>query len=689
MGQQTSKLKERVLEEAADRLANNIWVFVPFVVLIATWAFSHPLAMLFSDHAVMWSVLLHISTVALMAEQFLAGKGTRLKRGVRTLMVGFIGHWTAEAIIWGSTGLMGQIWLFALITIAPAVAIVSHLGDDVEDSDGRTDRFTRRFDKIKEAWGHANTKIKKLPVVLRKDGTPNPHKTEYEFEVDDIHQNSDDAMALRKKIAAKEHTSLDQVIIRPDPKDYHKAIGTIIKGDIENQPLPWTGPSIPQGGSIKDPIQLGLRIDGENAAMKIVDMHAQVMGMTGSGKSFGFLWNFFAEVITRYSKAGRTEFWGVDLSKGRQTFGPMEQAIDKLVLEEEDAKQMVLDLLPEIKNRMNILTDEGFKSWHPSSSLRYRIIYFEEAPAFFKLFEDDIDLHGSDLRLWKEARSAGISLVTSLQIATHGEQPKSVLRQITNKVCFGVGDSGDADYGLNSVAIRNGADPSRWAGFNPGMCYMSVNGIPQNEWHTPVRTYLMTQEQMVRHCNEHPAPGKEDWVVTKGKNAEGEDEWFAVSADKYEADEDGITGGVTYERADEAPKQVDDDIDGVPTSVVFEDPEDQESATKWDKEMNDHLESVGLEEAMRELESKPAKRTARMGSLDDVPEGTARERILKVLDAYKAKGIRVMSAGSFVEETKCQRSTVSTALGKLADEGILSRAAHGKYSFGPNYGKIV
>lgn len=689
MGQQTNKIKERIADEAAERLANNIGVVIPFVALIATWAFSHPIRALFDDHALAWSILLHISSTVLMAEQFLAGKGARTKRITKTLLVGFIGHWIAASLVWGSMGLMGQIWLFALITLAPAVAIVSHMSDDVEDDNGRTDRFTRRFDKVKEIWGHTNTKLKRLPSSLRRDGTENPYKVNYEVEVDDNTQNSDDALELRRKIAAKEHISLDEVIVSPHARDYHKATVTLIKGNIEGTGLPWQGPSIPEGGSIKDPIRLGLRIDGENAAMKIVDMHTQVMGMTGSGKSFGFLWNFFSEVITRYSKAGRTEFWGVDLSKGRQTFGPMEQAIDRMVLEEEDAKQMVLDLLPEIKDRMNTLTEEGFKSWNPASSLRYRIIYFEEAPAFFKLFEEDFDLHGSDLRLWKEARSAGISLVTSLQIATHGEQPKSVLRQITNKVCFGVGDSADADYGLNAVAIKNGADPSRWGGFNPGMCYMSVAGIPQNEWHTPVRTYLMNQEDMVRICKKHPAPGKEDWVITKRKNAEGEDEWFSAPPGALEADEDGITGGIVYE-AEPTKRTItqNDEDDSVLPMMVFESDEDTESAEKWNQEMEEHLERVGLDEAMKELE-KEGPKTFRFGDMEPVTEGTARERILKVLDAYKQEGVKVITSGGMVERTECGRSAVSNALGKLVDDGILKDAAYGKYQFGPNYGKIV
>src|SRR5690606_1723810 len=80
------------------------------------------------------------------------------------------------------------------------------------------------------------------------------------------------------------------------------------------------GPSKP-GATLKDPLQLGVTTDGNKGLFQVPEAHTQVMGMSGSGKSVGFTWNFVAELITRKSRAGRTELWGIDIAKGRQTLG--------------------------------------------------------------------------------------------------------------------------------------------------------------------------------------------------------------------------------------------------------------------------------------------------------------------------------------------------------------------------------
>lgn len=683
MGKHIDKFVEKTVDSHADKIVGLMWKIVPFAAVAVTWLMSHILGYIFSSNPLMWAALICISTTALVAERAMVGMGGRLRRLLQAAMSGFLGYWTAVAIVLGSTGTVGLVLLWGgFFFLAPAVAILSEHVDNVDSDESRTDRFMRRFDKVKEVWGHGKTKLTKLPPVKRSDGTENPYKTQYEIEVDDITQNSDTALELRNRIAAKEHISKDQVVISPDPKDYHKARATIVTGDIETSRLTWEGPSIPEGGTMNDPIRLGLRIDGEPGHMSVPDRHIQVMGMTGSGKSFGFAWNFVSEIITRYSDSGRVDLWGIDIVKGRQTFGPMEQAFDRTAVTEEQLNEMLIELKQEIRNRMNALTEEGFNTWNVKSKLRYRIIIMEEAPAVFQYMEEEMGLYGSEqAKFWKEARSAGITLVTSLQIATHGEQPKSVLRQIANRICFGVSEFGDADYGLNAQAVKNGADPSKWSSFNPGMCYMSVEGIPPNEWHTPVRTYLMTREDMVRHCAKYPAPGKEDWVLSYDENG------MLVAVPPEEGsniEEDGISYGVTYVNKN----PVADTIEGTGTEkeikMVFSDPQDQEEALRdeaqFDKELQDRPEGAEIPVVMSSIS---------FGAMEQISEATARERILKLLEEYHARGVKIIKPSAIVGELELSRQNVSNVLSLLVRDKILTKEEYARYSFGPNWGKVA
>ncbi len=674
------RVKERISESVADQAVLHIWKIIPPIAMIVTWCLGNLAHLVFSP-AWLWSVLFVVSTTAIVAEQVMVGKGTRGKRALYALTFGFIGYWLSGAILWGTMGTMGQIMLWGGMCLSVAMAIFPN--QEVEDDDSRTDRFTRRFDKVKEAWGHGKTKLKKLPTPKRKDGTENPFKSEYDIEVDDVTQNSDSALDLKGKIAAREHISPDKVVVSPNPDDYHKARVTIVTGNIENDDLPWEGPSIPSGGTMMDPVRLGLRIDGEPGHMLVPDRHIQVMGMTGSGKSFGFAWNFFAEVITRYSRAGRTELWGMDLVKGRQTFGPLMQAFDKVAVTEQEVHDMILQLKDEVRDRMNTLTDEGLGTWKPQSSLRFRIVYIEEAPKVFEYMEEDMGMFGKIAGFWKEARSAGIVLVTSLQIATNTEQPKSVLRQISNRICFGINDMGDADYGLNSVAIKNGADPSRWGSFKPGMCYMSVEGIPQHEWHTPVRTYLMTREQMVKHCSQYPAPGKEDWVITKDANGM----LISVPPNQVQdTDEDGnVLAGITYINPEE--DIVDEEYEGLSREQIEEINQIEED---WERRVSDTDDNEEIIEILGEEMDRPmAKSSVSFGTIPEEDTLSTRERAMKLLEEWKAQDMRVFKPSALIEHLGAKRSTVSNMLKRMVNDGVLIEVGYGKYGFGPNFGKIV
>lgn len=675
--------KDAVADEFSRRVSIYIWKVVPYVGFALLWLLGNIPHILLGDNTVLWVTLLIVSTVLLTLESIMASRGGPLRVFLRATTTFFVGMWIAGAVIWGTTGFMGQIMLWGgLMTLSTAWALLSGPHDEDEDDEtSRKDRFIKNFAKVKDKWGHLRTKVKKLPPTKSADGTINPHKKRYEFAVDDTEKTSEDAVGMTKRLAALNHTSPDRIIVSPDPEDFSKAVATVVSGNLEHELLPWPGPSKP-GGSPEYPLMLGKRIDGEPAGMVSVDKHTQVMGMSGSGKSFGFMVTFIAELISRRSKAGRPELWGIDLAKGEQTFGPMVQAFDRIAYDDDEALALLTDLKNDIKERTNILTREGYNSWDPGSSLRYRVVVLEEAPTVFAFMEEQMDLYGNRAgELWKVARSAGVSIITSLQIATHGEQPKTVLRQISNKICFGVGQSDDVHYGLPETPIKNGADPSKWQSFKPGMCYIAAEGtIPMHEAHTPVRTYFITREQIVQHCAQHPAPGKEDWIVITDANGNLK----AVPPTEDIIADDGTRVGITTEEKPEQSKVgYDPETDTVRTledsGLVGEEFEDE------DQTLDEVFEELGMEAF--DLEAKPM--SVSLGGIPDEDVQTTHRRALAILEGYQRQGIKVFKIGAVAAELQVGRQSVWNVFDRLIDDKVLEKHAHGKYTFGENFGKVL
>src|SRR5690606_15948717 len=113
----------------------------------------------------------------------------------------------------------------------------------------------------------------------------------------------------------------------------------------------WPGPSRP-GASVADPIRIGLWQDLDPVEYGIVGHHLQVMGMTGSGKSVGGAWNVLGELITRRDVA----VFAADVTKGRQTLGPLAASLHRFETTREGARAMLRDLAARVKQRTDRLS---------------------------------------------------------------------------------------------------------------------------------------------------------------------------------------------------------------------------------------------------------------------------------------------------------------------------------------------
>lgn len=489
-----------MLEKLEARLSDYISMAVPWVgLLIVLPVAGSLLHILWDDHIPMWIAMM-ISGALISYTIWIFGRGSLFRRVLNVATSAFVSLFLVLVTIFGLLSWVGNIFLWA----APTLAILHDILIGVHADDDEGDSFIARWKKGSPLWGLDGSRIRKLKEA-------NPFKTVYKAVVNRNRHTSRDVLNVSDRIAAANRTAKNNVSVSEDPDDNGSAYVTVVSGDLEKRRLDWEGPSRP-GKTMMDPIHLGLRIDGEPAEIIIPGHHVQIMGMPGSGKSFGAGWNILSEAMTRTSRAGRTEIWAVDVTKDNQTFGDMEPALDRVAYDRKSAETLIREIIADVPKRTKLLSEEGFKAWDPKSSkVRFRLVFLEEAPDIYDLMEDPdgADMSREEItRLFQVARSAGISIVSSLQIATDDQQPKGVWRAMDTRICFGVASSRDGSYGLREEAERAGADPSKWGAEEEfrGMCYVNGEGMPRQFWHVPVRTRFISNLQMKEHSLTYPAP---------------------------------------------------------------------------------------------------------------------------------------------------------------------------------------
>jgi hypothetical protein len=223
------------------------------------------------------------------------------------------------------------------------------------------------------------------------------------------------------------------------------------------------------------------------------------MGCTGSGKSFGGLWNIDAEAITRPDVA----LWVADIRKKTQTVGAFAPAIDWLAITKKDALAMLDTVEAIIGPRTAYLAKKRLKGWKAGCGLTFLIVHLEEASDIFDAMTDkQIEKFVSTMRA---ARSAGIFLNVSLQRAIWNQLDTNARAQFTGFMCFGVSSGDDTKYGLPEHVIDAGATPERWLSNRPGMYYLAAPGIPEEKQAIPARGYLIEDEEMREHAAAWPA----------------------------------------------------------------------------------------------------------------------------------------------------------------------------------------
>jgi hypothetical protein len=297
------------------------------------------------------------------------------------------------------------------------------------------------------------------------------------------------------------------ITVSLDPDDASKAKVTISDPRVLKNRVAWPGPSRP-GGSIAEPMRLGLWQDLDPLEYVCVGHHLQVNGMTGAGKSIGGAWNFLAEAMTRFD----TAIFAADTAKKDQTLGPLRRGLHRFETEIERVRAMLRALHAEAPKRTDWLAERGYQKWVPGCGLTYWIIWLEEFPKIFDALPEKEQ--EQFLELVKELRSAGGTIVMSLQRSDWSQMPTLARSQLA-KWCFGLERASDSKFGLSEAQRDAGARPELWANKVPGMSYFDAPSIPEERIAMANRTWDWGEEdqeanaRMRAHADAWPAAAKE------------------------------------------------------------------------------------------------------------------------------------------------------------------------------------
>lgn len=458
----------------------------PFAVWAAEWPVAWGAHLQWGGSNIA-SAFLTLSAVGITGVTWWSGveggvKRQRLVQAVCTAAAA--SGWFAAAAIAGPTAPeLLNAWLMGGPTIAMLWSIKSVMRTNPDRSQTNEDSEEKGlFAKI----GLARAQAKQIKA--------GPNKVVIPVELDRGKQTHDDAAKAAKGLAGVVGVPENAVRWEKDPEDAGRGQYVIVPEDMLKTPTPWPGPSAP-GASIGDaPIPAGIYEDGPQASLWFSGdedegrnaAHWQFMGMTGAGKSQGGRVALI-DVMTRRDVA----IIALDPSKGVQTFGPILGGIEWAAFTLAECRAILAALPAMITARANELGKHGYDQWTPEAGAKlnmpYLIIWCEEVA---KLFREGEDL----LPIIQELRSAGGSLVLSLQRSSHTVMDTDVRANIAGGAAFGVNRSEDAGMVLSDDTIDAGARPEVWKNLKPGYCYIEGPGISEDRFATPVRTFLLEKQ---------------------------------------------------------------------------------------------------------------------------------------------------------------------------------------------------
>lgn len=527
----------------------------------------------------------------------------------------------------------------------------------------RVNPDTKQIEKGTGEPGILTKSIGQAKVLMRGKPKVEPNKVTAELQLAPGELSTDDLGNRIKQIAGELGVSANSIKILPDPDRADRATLVVVPEDMLKKGTPWPGPSCP-GGSITEPIEIGIYEDGEVAVLWFPAgpgrnaTHFLTAGMNGAGKSAGQS-VAITEVLTRRDVI----VWAIDPSKGLQTFAPFLPYLDWVEMTMSGGEAMIAALGQVITARANEMGKHGFKNWTPEVFERlgmpYMVVWIEEAAKFFR---EGTEMEG----LVMEARSAGISVIISLQRPSATSMPTDVREQLGGALVFGVKGSTTADMALPEDVRDAGARPEAWQNRKPGYCYLVAPGVDEERYPFPVRTYYIHDEQIEGTLAVAPRP-KADPVTARaaGEAYANRAIYLPESDDQasiYNAPTAALTSDDTVHEDD-----MDETDRAIAASVAREmtlDPADDDGSPSPDVDPDQEIPPPTAVWSFG---------TPQAPGGGEVTTEQAMASLFILLEVFRNEGRRVIGPKDFMPHLPNigrSRAWLSPRLGELADQGV-------------------
>jgi hypothetical protein len=413
-------------------------------------------------------------------------------RALATLIAGAATGWTALATAlppW--TPGMAESW-FLGTTLLSVMWNTRHLAHKPA---AESDRTSAREDGLTEAVGGSlkGSKVRNIKAKLGRveaDIQLSPGET-----VDGVQMD-------RGRIASVAKVGTEEVSVIGEKGRADRLKLVFQANSTLEQAVRWKGPSAP-GKSIADaPLRIGERADGSPLELWIVGKdddenprslpHTLVTGMTGSGKTE----TVKTAIIDMRSRTDVVPVVG-DPAKFAQSFGEIADMLGIAAVNKQQCAQLIRNLPGTIAYRAELLGNLvrsdggiGYPQWEPECWTEHGI------PLVFIDIEEATDMVDEDMdEPLRKARSVGLPLSVSLQVAVYRNLARETRGQFANALAHGCKEDQDARFALSSATREAGADPTKWGADSPGSLYAELIGTPVEKWPVEARNYRLTREE--------------------------------------------------------------------------------------------------------------------------------------------------------------------------------------------------
>jgi hypothetical protein len=438
---------------------------------------------------------LTLSSVALTAATWWAGRSTSAQRRLHSAITVAAGStwFTAAALAGPLTGPLPDVYLMGGVVTALSWNVRMMLRTSDSTGEGGDKGLLAKVGLARAQIGQAKVE---------------PNRVTASLALEPGEQTNDDVTKSLARLASALDVPTTAVRYQHDPESARRGELVIVPEDMLRDVVDWEGPSNP-GGSIADALVIGRYDDGSpmylwlpgDPKAKRNSTHVLVAGGTGSGKGDMAL-DLQTEILSRRDVI----MWFSD-PKMFQDFRPLLPAYDWAVEGGAATEIMVEALKAAVPARTRWLGQHGYRQWLPEAAqpqndpahscatsgacgcpgMPFLVAWMEEAANTLRYMGDD-----AFTGIAQEARSAGISLVVSLQRPSYDQMSTSTRASLPSVIALGC-DERDEGFSLPDAVLAQGAHPGAWGNRRPGYCYVVSPGIPEDRYASPGRSWCFPE----------------------------------------------------------------------------------------------------------------------------------------------------------------------------------------------------